>query len=152
MFPKWAWSWSCKQFLHCRLRENFATASRRYTGDIHNSSVVGFLWHLSDNESDLIASWLSAHCPTVTVQLHNFHLFRTCRIRSFCTVAWQLARFQLTWRIAWSLGNSWAACTEMLYYCIARFQPVSDLIYSVLLLATRTDTAVQLHKPHSQWS
>jgi len=33
------------------------------------------------------------HCPTVTLQLHNFDLFRAC---SFCTVAWQLARFQPT--------------------------------------------------------
>jgi len=41
--------------------QNFATASRRYTGDIHNSTVVGFLWHLQDNESDSISSRLSAH-------------------------------------------------------------------------------------------
>ena len=34
------------------------------------------------------------------------HLVRTCRISSFCTVAWQLARFQLTRRIARSLGDS----------------------------------------------
>ena len=34
------------------------------------------------------------HRPTVTLQLHNFDLFRTCRTSNFCTVAWQLARFQ----------------------------------------------------------
>ena len=50
------------------------------------------------------------HRPTLTVQLHNFDLFRTCRTRSFCTVAWQLARFILTRRIARSLGDSWASC------------------------------------------
>jgi len=53
---------------------------------------------------------LSAHVyytwPTVTLQFHNFDLFRTCRTSSFCTVAWQLARFQLTRRIARSLGDS----------------------------------------------
>ena len=32
--------------------------------------------------------------------------FRTCRTSSFCTVAWQLARFQRTRRIARSLGDS----------------------------------------------
>ena len=32
--------------------------------------------------------------------------FRTCRTSSFCTVAWQLARFQLTRRIARSLSDS----------------------------------------------
>jgi len=32
------------------------------------------------------------------------------RTSSFCTVAWQLARFQLTRRIARSLDDSWASC------------------------------------------
>ena len=41
--------------------ENFATASRRYTGDIHNSTVVGLFMTRIDNESDSKASWLSAH-------------------------------------------------------------------------------------------
>jgi len=50
------------------------------------------------------------HRPTLTLQHHNFDLFRTCRTSSFCTVAWQLWRFQLTWRIARSLSNSWASC------------------------------------------
>ena len=49
--------------------------------------------------------------PTVTLLLHNFDLFRTCR-SSFCTVAWQLARFQLTRRIARSLGDSRAFCHQ----------------------------------------
>ena len=48
--------------------------------------------------------------PTTTLQLHNFDLFRTCRTSSFSTVAWKLARFQLTQRIARSLGDSWASC------------------------------------------
>ena len=40
--------------------KNFCTASRRYTGGIHNSTVVGlFMTH--DNKSDSISSWLSAH-------------------------------------------------------------------------------------------
>jgi len=42
-------------------------------------------------------------------------LVRTCRISSFCTVAWQLARFQLTRRIARSLGDSWACCFILVY-------------------------------------
>ena len=50
------------------------------------------------------------HRPTVTLQLHNFDLFRTCGTSSFCTVAWQLARFQLTRCIARSLGDSGASC------------------------------------------
>ena len=50
------------------------------------------------------------HCPTVTLQLHNFDLFRTCRTGSFCTVAWQLARLQLTRRPItgrWGTRHPW---------------------------------------------
>jgi len=43
--------------------------------------------------------------------------FRTCRTSSFCTVAWQLARFQLTRCIARSLGDSWASCLYMTGHC-----------------------------------
>jgi len=58
-------------------------------------------------------SWVHmfiTHRPTLTLQLHNIDLLRTCHTNSFCTVAWQLARFQLTRRIARSLGDSWASC------------------------------------------
>jgi len=42
--------------------ENFATASRRYTGDIHNSTVVGLFMTPETMAADLVALWLSAHC------------------------------------------------------------------------------------------
>ena len=71
--------------------ENFATASRRYTGDIRNATVVGLFM---------------THCLQLNLQLHTIGLVRTYRISSFCTVAWQLARIQLTQRIARSLGDS----------------------------------------------
>jgi len=51
------------------------------------------------------------HYPTVTFQLHNFDLFRTCYTY---TVAWQLARFQLTLRIAELLVDT-VACFELPY-------------------------------------
>ena len=41
--------------------ENFATASRRYTCDIHNSTIVGSFMTPQHNESDSISSWLNAH-------------------------------------------------------------------------------------------
>ena len=47
----------------------------------------------------------------------------TCRTSSFCTVAWQLARFQLTRRIARSLGDSWAFCSYLQAYKPPRGQP-----------------------------
>ena len=52
--------------------KNFATASRRYTGDIHNSTVVGLFM---------------THCLQLNLQLHTIVLVRSCRISSFCTVA-----------------------------------------------------------------
>ena len=53
--------------------ENFATASRRYTGDIHNSTVVGLFM---------------THCLQLSLQLNTIGLVRTCRISSLCTAAW----------------------------------------------------------------
>ena len=53
--------------------KNFATANRRYTGDIHNSTVVGLFM---------------THCLQLNLQLHTIGLVRTCRISSLCTVAW----------------------------------------------------------------
>ena len=61
VLPKWAWSGSREQFVDVDL-ENFATASRRYTGDIHNSSVVGLFMTSKTMGADSVASWLSAHC------------------------------------------------------------------------------------------
>ena len=99
--------------------ENFATTSRRYTGDIHNSVRSRFVY---DTYKTIIEATRSrhggvhmfiTHRPTVTLQLHNFDLFRSCRTSSFCTVALQLARFQLTRPIARSLGDSWASCTVL---------------------------------------
>ena len=44
--------------------ENFATGSRRYTGDIHNSMVVGLFMtpETMGEGADSVAAWLSAHC------------------------------------------------------------------------------------------
>ena len=53
--------------------ENFARASRRYTDDIHNATVVGLFM---------------THCLQLNLQHHTIGLVRTCRVSSFCTVAW----------------------------------------------------------------
>jgi len=74
--------------------ENFTTTSRWYTGDIHNSTVVGLFM---------------THCLQLNFQLHTIGLVRTCRISIFCTVAcnWQ----DYYWQDA-SRGNS--AIAELL--------------------------------------
>jgi len=52
--------------------ENFATArSRRYTGDIHNSTVFGLSMTPIDNESDWKASRLSAHVYYTSAHLNS---------------------------------------------------------------------------------
>ena len=111
MLPKWAWSGSREQFLHCGLRK-FRHSKSSVDGWYTQLNVVGLFMTLETMAADSIASWLSAHlsvthCLRLNLQLHTINLVRTCRISSFCTVAWQLARFQLTRRIARSLGDSW---------------------------------------------
>ena len=72
------------------------------------------------------------HCLRLNLQLHTIDLVTTCRISSFCTVAWQLARFQLTRRIARSHGDSWASCTGQMSFmslsqqcqCLYLFVPI----------------------------
>ena len=90
--------------------ENFARASRWYTGDIHSSTVVGLFMTPETMEAVdrvTVECTLSiTHCLRLNLQLHTIDSAWTCRISSFCTVAWQLARFQLTRRIARSLGDS----------------------------------------------
>ena len=99
--------------------ENFATASRRYTGDIHKSSVVGlFMTHLRQWKrlgGVMVECTLSiTHCLRLNLQLHAIDLVRTCRISSSCTVAWLLARLQLTRVHDTSRGPS--AIAELVVY------------------------------------
>ena len=113
--------------------ENFATACRRYTGDIHNS-VRGRFVYVTYKTMESIRSrhdWMHmfiTHWRTVTLhQIHNFDLFWTWRTSSFCTVAWQLARFQLTRCIARSLGDkrsaaSHSSCNDMLAIISSGYQ------------------------------
>jgi len=110
VLPKWACSGSREQFRHCELR-NFrhskSSVYRWYT----QLDCLRFVYDTWDNRSQLgritVECALSImHCLQLHLQLHTFDWVRTCRISSFCTVAWQLARFQLTLRIAQSLGDS----------------------------------------------
>ena len=91
--------------------ENFATASRWY---IHNSTIVSlFDTYKTMKVTRKCHGWVHmfiTHRPTITLQLCNFDLFRTCHTSSFCIVAWQLARVQLTRCIARSLSDSRASC------------------------------------------
>jgi len=126
--------------------ENFATASRRYTGDIHNSTVVGLFmtpvrqWEPTRSRHGWVHMFIT-HCLQLNLQLHTIDLVRTCRISSFYTVVWQLTRFQLTRRIAWSLGDSWASCNGLLFnqliisFGSLWFYPQNDICSCFMLLA-----------------
>ena len=114
MFPKWAWSGSREQFLH--RGENFATANRRYSGDVHYSSVVGLFMTPIGQRKRLSRVMVECICLLqlqLNLQLDNIDLVRTCRTSSFCTGAWHLARFQLKRRIARSLCDSSASCPHL---------------------------------------
>jgi len=114
--PKWAWSGSREQFLHCGLRKFRHSKSSGLQVIYTTRPSAVCLWHW-DNGSRLgrvmVECTLSiTHCLRLNLQLHTIDLVRTCCISSLCTVAWQLARFQLTRRIARSLGDSWASCGD----------------------------------------
>jgi len=109
VFPKWAWSGLREQFLHCRHRKS--SVYRWFPQQVRGLFVYDTYETMEATRSR--HGWVNmfiTHRPTVTLQLHNFDLFRTCRTNNFCAVAWQLARFRLTRRIARSLGDSWASC------------------------------------------
>jgi len=84
---------------------------------IYTTQRRRFVYDTWDNGSRLYRVMVECtlsmtHCIQLNLQLHTIDLVRTCRINSFCTVAWQLARFELTRRIARSLGDSWASCIQ----------------------------------------
>jgi len=102
------------RFLHCGLRKfrhSKSSVYRWYPQHVHGRFVYDTYKTMEATRSP--HGWVHmfiTHRPTVTLQLHNFDFFRTWRTSSFCTIAWQLERFQLTRRIARSLGGSWASC------------------------------------------
>jgi len=118
----YGWSRSREQFLHCGLRKFHHSKSSVYRW--YQQLVRGRFVYDTYKTMEATRSrhgWVHmfiTHWPTVTLQLHNFDLVRTCRTSSYCTVAWQLARFQLTRRIARYLGDSWASCILYVCWCI----------------------------------
>ena len=126
---KGAWSRSREQFLHCGLRKfrhSKSSVYRWYPKHVRGRFVYDTYRAMEATRSR--HGWVHmfiTHRPTVTLQLHNFDFVTTCRTSSFCTGAWQLARFQLTRRITRSLGDSWASCRDKAGYLskVADFDP-----------------------------
>jgi len=69
------------------------------------SLVPCFLTHGVVYRTDRQALSTARFCHTGQLATADTWL-RTCRTSSFCTVGWQLARFQLTRRIERSFGDS----------------------------------------------
>jgi len=117
VFPKWTWSWSREQFLHCgprKFRHSKSSVDRLYLQLVRGRFVYDTNRTMEATRSH--QGWVHmfiTHRPNITLQLYNFDLFRTCRTSSFCTVAWHLASFQLTRRNARSLGDSWSSCKKI---------------------------------------
>jgi len=114
VFPKWAWSGSRGQFVHCGLRKfrhSKSSVYRWYPQFVRGPFVYDTYETMEATRSR--HGWVRmfiTHCLQLNLQLHHIDLARTCRTSSLCTVAWQLAKFQRTRRIARSLGDSWASC------------------------------------------
>ena len=129
--PEGAWSWSREQFLHRGLRKfrhSKSSVYRWYPQLVCSRFVYDTYRTMEATRSR--HGWVHmfiTHCPTVTLQLYNFDLFRICRTSSFCTVAWQLARFQLTRRIARSLGDI-AELLVTFWYSRKRFYQYAECI------------------------
>ena len=70
-------------------------------------------------------------------------MVRNCRISSVCSVAWQLARFQLTRSIARSLGDSWASC----YHCTACTVYFHCLHVHLLHVALNANQSIATYPP-----
>jgi len=66
--------------------ENFTTASRRYTGDIHNSTVVGLFmtpirqWKVTRSRDGTWVHMFITHCLQLNLQLHDIDMVRTCTV------------------------------------------------------------------------
>jgi len=64
--------------------ENFARATSRYTGDIHNLSVIGlfdtYRTMKTTRSRHVRVHMFIAHCLQLNLQLHNFDLFRTFKL------------------------------------------------------------------------
>jgi len=110
----WAWSGSREQFLHCGFRKFCHSKSSVYMW-YTQFDRRRFVYDTWDNWSRLgrvivECTLFMTHCLRLNLQLHTISLVRTCRISSFCTVAWQLARLRLTRCIARSFGDSWSSC------------------------------------------
>jgi len=145
VLPKWAWSGSREQFLHCQLRKfrhSKSSVYRWYTQFDRRRFVYDTSETMGANSSR--HGWVHmfiTHCLQLNLQLHTIDLVRTCRISSFYTVVWQLTRFQLTRRIAWSLGDSWASCNGLLFnqliisFGSLWFYPQNDICSCFMLLA-----------------
>jgi len=110
VFSKWAWSGSRERFLRCGLKKfrHRKSSVYRWYPQLDRRRFV------YDTYKTMKATRTRQGWVHVFITHRPFDLFRTCRTSSFCTFAWQLARFQLTRRIAQSLGDSWASCCFIL--------------------------------------
>ena len=119
VLPKSAWSGSREQFLHCGLRKfrhSKSSVYRWYT-QIDCRPFVYDTWDCGSRLGRVMVecTLFMTHCLRLNLQLHTISLVRTCRISSFCTVAWQLEAYY--WQDA-SRGHSAIAELLVYTYCI----------------------------------
>ena len=108
VMSEWAWSWSREQFLHCGLRKfrhSKSSVYRWYPQLARGQFVYDTYRTMKATRSR--HGWVHmfiTHRSTVTLQLHNFHLFRTCRTSIVSTLLhgnWQDFNWQdINWHDA----------------------------------------------------
>ena len=122
---KWTWSWPRDWFLHFglrKLRHSKSSEYKWYTQLDRRRFVYDTYKTMKRTRTRY--GWVhmfTTHRPTLTLQLHNFDLLRTCRTSSFCTVAWQLPRFQLCHSrllVYWCNRSDWVRAQSLWLFCI----------------------------------
>jgi len=141
VFSKWAWSGSCEQFLHCGLGKfchSKSSVYRWYTRLVRGRFVYDTYRTMEATRSH--HGWVHmfiTHWPTLTLRLHNFDLFRTCRtsISALLRGNWQ----DFNWHDA-SHGHSVIAELLDLYSlhcCQSRLYKVGCLTVSITVFTIR---------------
>jgi len=97
------------------------------------------LLQTDDHDSTLPLSFLQAGCPSCR-PTNSVKALKAPHLTSISALPCK------------TLNHKIACFTQMLCYCIARLQPATDLICSVLLLATHILMLLHDSKYYSQWN
>ena len=154
VFPKWASSGSREQFLYCGLKKfRHSKSVYRWYTQLNRRQFV-YDTYKTMKATGMHHGWVHmfiTHQPTLTLQLHNFNLFRTCRTRVSALLHgnWQ----DFNWYDA-SHGPS--AIAELLVYTVVAFSLYTScfLLYlkvKILFLSVSVTVIFMLTLWNGKW-